>query len=211
MSAALLVAAGISGLLHIRADYQRQWALTYIYKPLTMLLILGLALQGGQPDPYRFAIVTGLILSLVGDVFLMLKPARFLPGLTAFLFAHLAYLVGFAYASQGLHLIASAIALLTGLIMLRLLWPGLGRLWLPVTLYVAAIVAMVAAAFSAALEAPSAYRLAAAAGALAFLISDATLGVARFRKPFEAAQALILSSYYLGQSLIALSAGSLYS
>lgn len=211
MSAALLAAAGISGFLHIRADYRREWTLTYIYKPLTMLLILGLALQGGQPGTYRYAIVTGLTLSLVGDVLLMLKPARFVPGLTAFLFAHLAYLVGFAYASQGLHLIASAIALLTGLIMLRSLWPGLGRLRLPVTLYVAAIVAMVAAAFSAALEAPSAYRLAAAAGALAFLISDATLGVARFRKPFRAAQALILSSYYLGQSLIALSAGSLYS
>ena len=210
MSAALLAAVGISGFLHIRADYRCQWTLTFIYKPLTMLLILGLALQGSQPDPYRYAIVTGLILSLVGDVLLMLKPARFLAGLTAFLLAHLAYLVGFAYASQGLHLIASAIALMTGLIMLRSLWPGLGRLRLPVIVYVLAIVAMVAAAFSAALETPSAYRLAAAAGALAFLISDATLGVARFRQPFRAAQGLILSSYYLGQSLIALSAGALY-
>lgn len=209
MSPALLVAAAISGFLHIRADYRRQWSLTYVFKPLTMLLILGLALQGGQSDFYRNAIVTGLTLSLIGDIFLMLKPARFLAGLAAFLFAHLAYLIAFASLVQNAHPIASAAALIAGLIMLHFLWPGLGRLRLPVILYVTAIIAMVAAASSAALEAPSIGRLTAAAGAIAFMISDAILGVARFRQAFPAAQGLILSSYYLGQGLIALSAGSL--
>ncbi len=211
MSWALLGAALAFGALHILADYQRQWARTYLYKPMAMVAIIALVLTHGIPaDYYRWAILVGLILSLVGDVFLMLKPARFLPGLFAFLLAHVVYITAFSSRIDVLGLPATAAAIAAGTGMLYLLWPGLGKLRGPVILYVGAIAAMVATAVSAAAADPLPGRTAAAIGSLLFLASDACLGYARFRQGFPAAQGLILGSYYPAQTLIALSAGSLY-
>ncbi len=211
MSWALLVAALAFGALHIHADYRRDWIRTYIYKPVTMLGVLGLVLVDGSPDsPYQWWILAGLVLSLAGDVFLMLKPARFPAGLFSFLLAHLAYISAFLHQVDALDRTATALASLAGAVMLALLWPGLGRLKPAVLLYIAAIVAMVATACSAALAVPAPGRVAAAAGALLFLISDACLGFARFRRRFPAAQGVILGTYYPAQALIALSAGVLY-
>lgn len=211
MSWILLGATLAFGTLHILADYQGRWVLTYIYKPMTLVAIVGLVLVAGAPDDlYRWGVLGGLLLSLVGDVFLMLRPARFIPGLCAFLLAHLAYVAAFASRIDMLAWPPAVAAILAGAGMLALLWTGLGRLRWPVTLYVAAIAAMVATSVSAATAMPDPGRLAAAAGAALFLGSDACLGYARFRRRFPAAQGLILGSYYCAQALIALSAGALY-
>lgn len=211
MSWALLVAALAFGALHIRADYRREWARTYIYKPLAMVGIIALIVVDGAPGSvYQWLILTGLLFSLAGDVFLMVKPARFLAGLASFLLAHLLYVAGFASRLDSLHWLPTTAALAAGLGMLALLWPGLGRLRMPVLLYVAAISAMVATSVSVAMEAPGPGPIAAGLGAGLFLASDACLGYARFRRQFRAAQALILGSYYPAQALIALSAGPLF-
>lgn len=211
MSLALLATALVLGILHVRADYRRDWPRTWLYKPLTMLCITGLVLAAGPPDTvYRQAVLAALLLSLAGDVFLMLRPQRFLAGLFTFLLAHVIYVGAFGMRMGGLAPPAVAAAVVAGGGMLALLWPGLGRLRWPVAVYVTAIAAMVATALSAALHGATPGRFAAAAGATLFLFSDACLGYARFRRPFPAAQALILGSYYPAQALIALSAGTLY-
>jgi uncharacterized membrane protein YhhN len=212
VSWALLGAALAFGLLHILADYRQQWLRTYFFKPVAMIAIIGLVFVDGAPDnPYRWWILAGLALSLAGDVFLMLRPARFLPGLFSFLLAHLAYISAFLYSLERLHWSAILPATAAGIIMLSLMWSGLRKLKIPVVIYIAAIVGMVAAATSAALDLPTDGRIAAAAGSVLFLGSDACIGLARFRRAFPAAQALILGSYYPAQALIALSAGGLYS
>jgi uncharacterized membrane protein YhhN len=208
---ALLAAALTFGILHIHADYRREWTRTYIFKPLAMIGIIGLVFVDTVPDnPYRWWILTGLLFSLAGDIFLMLRPARFLAGLASFLLAHLAYIAAFLERMTDLFWPAALMAIAAGLAMLAILRPGLGPLKLPVVLYVAAIVAMVATAVSAAAAAPTPGRVAAAAGALLFLVSDACLGYARFRRRYTAAQPTILGSYYPAQALMALSAGALY-
>ena len=63
-----------------------------------------------------------------------------------------------------------------------------------------------AIAIGGAVESESASLAIAAAGAVLFLASDSMLAIDRFRLPFKAAQALVLSTYWLGQWLIALSA-----
>lgn len=76
--------------------------LHYIGKPLTTLLILWLALsaQPAVDARYRRAVLAGLVLSLIGDVFLMLPGDRFVLGLVAFLLAHVCYIVAFAPGSS---------------------------------------------------------------------------------------------------------------
>jgi uncharacterized membrane protein YhhN len=62
-----------------------------------MVFILLIAVLAGKPDAsrYKVAIITGLLFSLAGDVFLMLPSDRFIAGLVSSLFAHLFYIVAF--------------------------------------------------------------------------------------------------------------------
>ena len=72
----------------------------YIAKPVSMLILLGpLVLVASFGSVPLICFSLGIFFSLVGDVFLMLSYARFsdrwfLPGLAAFLLAHVAYIIG---------------------------------------------------------------------------------------------------------------------
>ena len=73
-------------------------AIERIAKPGVMVALLAAALLGHAWSPEAQAVrpwlVLALVASLAGDV-LLLPPGRFIPGLVAFLVAHLAYLVAF--------------------------------------------------------------------------------------------------------------------
>ncbi|GAI40880.1 unnamed protein product, partial [marine sediment metagenome] len=51
-----------SALLHIHAEYKGPRVHVYLFKPLTMVFIILLALQGARPDAslYKYAILAGL-------------------------------------------------------------------------------------------------------------------------------------------------------
>jgi uncharacterized membrane protein YhhN len=205
---ALSLLAAVSGALHIRSEYHGPRALGYACKPLTTTALIAIAClaPGSPPVPYRELIVLGLIFSLAGDIFLMLPSDRFLPGLASFLVAHLLYIAAFSQVA-GFQLSPLALApfALASAALLRLLWPHLAGMRVPVTFYVIVIVTMgwqAAAQWSSVGET---WALLALVGAILFTLSDAALALNRFRAPFAAAQVAILSSYYLAQWLIALS------
>ncbi len=181
----------------------------YVFKPLTTCLILALAILAASRSwsGYGIAIALGVLFSLIGDIWLMLPGDRLIPALVSFLFAHLSYCYGFASTLNLVGFPWPALPLLVfGGLMLRYLWPGLQpHLRVPVSVYVLVIVAMASLACSRALANPSIRLLAAASGALAFLISDTLLAVDRFRRSFRLAEAAVLGTYYAAQLLIALS------
>jgi uncharacterized membrane protein YhhN len=183
----------------------------YLFKPLTTLLILGTALAPGglAGGGYAAAIAIGLVFSLAGDVLLMLPKKKFLAGLVCFLCAHLGYCSAFLIAGAAARFPWPVVPLAAvGIGMLAFLRPGLpAAMRAPVGGYIAVIVAMAALAANRALLSPSAGSLAAAAGALLFMLSDGILAADRFRRPFRAAEGLILASYFAAQLLIALSIG----
>jgi uncharacterized membrane protein YhhN len=136
----------------------------------------------------------------------MLPQERFVRGLASFLLAHLAYLVAFSTDVS----IGSAPALLLFLLaaalpLLRLLWPGLGSLRLPVLLYTATILVMVWQAWARRQVLPTSGATLAAVGATLFMVSDSLLAIDRFRRTLPHAQALIMTTYVAAQALIALS------
>ncbi len=203
-----VVLAALSAAAHLWSEYRRgpAWAV-YVAKPLTTSLLIAAALLAPSADPaYRALIVAGLICSLSGDVFLMLPKDRFIAGLVSFLAAHVFYSIAF---SANASLTASAIALIPFLIaaasIMRLLWPHLGRLRLPVIIYVVVLVIMAALAGARALEMQTPLSWAAAAGAALFVFSDATLALNRFRTRFHSAQFVIMTTYVAAQMLIAIS------
>jgi uncharacterized membrane protein YhhN len=200
--------AAVSGALHIRAEYRGPRAQTYLFKPLTTTALIALAwfAPGDTPAPYRELIVLGLCFSLAGDIFLMLPSDRFIPGLASFLVAHLLYIAAFSQA-DGFSLSVAMLApfALVSAALLRLLWPHLTGMRIPVVLYVVVIATMGWQAAAQWWSVGETWAALAFVGAMLFTLSDATLALDRFRASFAAAPAIILTTYYTAQWLIALS------
>lgn len=201
----LTLAAALTGILHIRAEFAGARRRVYLLKPLTTTLILAAALALPAADGvYRGLVAAGLIFSLAGDIFLMLPRDAFLPGMISFFVAHLLYIAAFT-RPHGWTLAPLTLALLAifGIGYAALLWPKLGALRLPVLAYVVAILVMAWQAIGRwqAMDTPAAGR--AALGALCFVVSDSSLAWDRFRGHFQAAPAVVLATYYLAQALIA--------
>lgn len=177
----------------------------YVFKPLTLVVLTAAALALDPADPtVRAWFVVALVLSLAGDVFLMLPGDRFVPGLGAFLLAHLAYMVGLAVAGleplgvlAGLLVVGAAFGLVgTRLVAgIRATEPAMAG---PVTAYMGVISAMVVCAFGTG-------DGVAIAGAVLFYASDALIGWGRFVRPYDWGRLAAMVTYHLGQVLLVLS------
>jgi alkenylglycerophosphocholine/alkenylglycerophosphoethanolamine hydrolase len=202
--AAILVSAALA----ILAAERRWKVLHLVAKPLTTLLLLAVV---GRPET-RFAgwVDAGIALSVIGDVALLGSGQRaFLVGLAAFLLAHLAYLMAFAgVAAWSPHVPAAAVVVCTATaLVLRAIWRGAAGLHGPTVAYGVAISAMVIVATATVGGAFAAGPLA-AAGAVLFYVSDASLALNRFRRPIPHIAFWTLGVYWIGQLGIVLSARS---
>lgn len=212
---ALLVAAAVVGLV----DW---WAVAgagsvlgrrveAVAKPLTMALLVGVAVTAGSPDDgVRVALVVGAALGLSGDVALLGdSEPRFMAGLGAFALGHLAYAaaavqVGFsAWALVGVAFMA---ALLAFRFVTRIL-PGARREGGPVlagavVFYGAVITLMVVTAWG--IFATDSPAWLAGVGAMSFAVSDWVLGHTRFAGPLPGRRLAVMVPYHLGQALLVL-------
>jgi len=196
----------LSGLLAVWFGYHQPNPGFYLFKPLTTVLILTLALSGRNEVPiYGTLISAGLVFSILGDIFLMLPEDHFLAGVGSFLVTHVLYITAF---SAGLSELFWEPALpIFGLAALAILMLSryLGEMKLPVYFYISVISVMAWTAWSRWMGAPGPDTLLAACGAVLFLFSDLILALNRFRGRFKTAQALNLLSYFGAQLLIAFS------
>jgi uncharacterized membrane protein YhhN len=215
MTFATLICA-LACVVLVAAEYKQWRRVRVIAKTIASLafVVLGaLTLVSCEPPvplwgEYKLYIVVGLVLGMVGDVALLGKSeGAFLVGLTAFLLGHVAYIVGFAHLApprEWLDLRA-LIPLGAGATVLRLLWPKLGSMRVPVIAYVIAIVTMVAAALAAARVpgVPHDNRVLLLVGASLFFVSDLAVARDKFVGTSFANRAWGLPAYYAAQLLIA--------
>ena len=162
--------------------------LEYAAKPAALAVLVICAVRDGGSA----WLVAALALSLAGDVFLMLPGDRFVPGLAAFLLAHVAYVAAFrapAAVRLGWFVAALVVTAPLGLRILRAAAPELRG---AVAAYMAAIALMVASALA------SGIRLA-ALGAILFLVSDSLIAWDRFVGPHPWSAVAIIVTYHLGQ------------
>jgi uncharacterized membrane protein YhhN len=174
----------------------------YVAKPLTMVVLIAtaLALDVGDDGTARAFIVAGLVLSLAGDVFLMLPDRErwFVFGLGAFLLGHLAYVAGLWLLGISVPwLVAGLVLVLVGVATVgRRIVRGVGerepRLVAPVTAYIAVISAMVVSAVGTA----SAFAI---AGALLFYVSDSLIAVTNFIQDHPMGRLAVMVTYHLAQ------------
>ncbi|ELK15968.1 lysoplasmalogenase-like protein TMEM86A [Pteropus alecto] len=171
------------------------------------LLAHGLGFLLAHPSAIR--IFVGLVFSTLGDAFLIWQDqGYFVHGLLMFAVTHMFYASAFGMRP---------LALRTGLVMTVLsglfyayVYPGLsGAFTYLVGVYVALISFMGWRAMAGLRLVGAAWRwteLAASGGALLFIVSDMAIALNKFCFPIPYSRALIMSTYYAAQMLIALSA-----
>jgi uncharacterized membrane protein YhhN len=195
------------GLAHILARYGGARVLAGVLKPLPVLLLASLVVMQDGPASYRWLVAAGLVCSMAGDIWLLFEQ-HFERGLASFLVAHLFYIAAFVPALDGLGgvwLVALPLVLY-GAVLLTYLWPHLRGVRIPVLAYVSVIALMVVCAAMRAPAVPLGTGALALVGALFFLASDSILAIDRFARPFQAAVGAVMVTYYVAQTLIALSA-----
>jgi uncharacterized membrane protein YhhN len=208
----LTLAAILSAIIHLRAEYLGPDWQIYVFKPLTIVIILLMAARVEKPisSLYKRWITAALGLSLIGDVLLMLPVDLFLLGLVVFLLAQVVYVAAFWLDSpreRGPNWAPVPYAVY-GVIVYSLLLPGLNGMQIPVLVYVVVICLMGWLAFRRWWMLRNTAALLATIGAVCFIFSDTSLAVNRFLQSFEAAPALVLTSYYIAQWLLARSVES---
>lgn len=173
-----------------------------VTKPAALAALIGVAvtLDPTVSSTVRTAMVIGLVVSLLGDVFLLVDDERaFVGGLASFLLGHVAYVVGLllapnrlGWALVGLALVAVAI----GTVGRRIVDTVRDRhreLTGPVVAYLVTISAMVVCAWSTA--APWAI-----VGAMLFYASDSVLAWNRFVEPRRLGPIAVMVTYHLAQA-----------
>ena len=195
----------------------KKWLrLEYLAKPAVMLVLflwlwISIGLSGA---PLWFGI--GILLSLTGDVLLMISLDRFfLAGLMVFLLAHVAYLIGFNTPVPEISAWGFILAIMVGLgsmrivrrILIALTANGQVRMRAPIIIYGTVISLMLLSAMMKLTDLT--WNTGAAAlvgvGAFLFYISDIILAWNKFVSPIQHGRIYNIGAYHLGQ--IALIAG----
>ena len=203
---AFLGAAAVAAVGDWVAVQLRRKTLEYVCKPLTIALLMGVAATATVDDgAVRGWFLAALALSMLGDVYLMVPRDLFIPGLVAFLVAHLAFIaglwvdgVGFLAFALGLAL-AALTATVVGSRILRGVRAGEHpSMVVPVGAYMGIISLMVASAIGT-------EESLAIGGAALFFCSDALIAWERFVKPRVWHPLAIIVTYHLAQAGLTLS------
>jgi uncharacterized membrane protein YhhN len=197
----LLAVAALSAAADWVAVARGHRLLEYVCKPATLgaLVLVALVLEP-EADGRRAWFVVALVLSLAGDVFLMLPRDLFLAGLVSFLLAHIAYVVGLRVdGARGRAVLVAAVAVSVVVVAVGSRVVGAVRagpqrdLAVPVVVYMVVISAMVTCALATG-------NVLAAVGASLFFASDALIAWNRFVAPLAWAPVAIMVTYHLGQA-----------
>lgn len=207
MTAGAWVLLGIAGLFALGdwvAVVREDERLEYLCKPLTILFLMGVLGSLDVVDTSaRNWFLAALLLSGVGDVFLMLPRDLFVPGLVSFLLGHVAYIVGMWTAGVsplafviGLAVAALAVAFV-GARILRAVRDGPDPAMVgPVGAYMGVISLMLASAIGSELAL-------ATVGAALFYCSDALIAWSRFVRKQPWHPLVIIVTYHLAQAGLA--------
>jgi len=197
----------LSAVLTIYGKYSKLIYVHYVFKPLTMVLIICLALLSSPTIValYKYIIILALIFSLIGDVLLMLPNIKLSLGLLAFLIAHLIYAAAFIQDVSSYNVMILIPVLLFSIFIYLFISKNLDKLRIPVILYIIVISLMGWLACNRHANFSDSKSLYVLIGGLLFLFSDSVLAINKFKKQFVLAEILILGSYFSAQFFFALS------
>jgi uncharacterized membrane protein YhhN len=174
-------------------------------KPLLMITLLVYFVIASKGYPrWRYYVMAALVFSWAGDVFLI-SSEWFIAGLVSFLIAHVFYIIAYQAtgASHGelrpLDILKFAVY---GVVLMWIIYPGLGDMLAPVLIYALVLLAMGVWAHKRRGATTTASFKLVAVGAILFALSDGLIAVNKFAYPIPAERILIMSIYMTAQYLI---------
>lgn len=174
-------------------------------KPLLMITLLLYFVIASKGYPrWRYYVMAALVFSWAGDVFLI-SSDWFIAGLVSFLIAHVFYII--AYQKTGaangelrpLDILKFAVY---GVVLMWIIYPGLGDMLVPVLIYALVLLGMAVWAHKRRGATSSTSFQYVAIGAILFALSDGLIAVNKFAYPIPAERILIMSIYMTAQYLI---------
>jgi uncharacterized membrane protein YhhN len=193
--------------------------LEYVCKPATLTLFIIAALMVANRMGWTWVatwFVAALVLSLMGDILLMLPGHRwFLPGLLAFLLGHVAYIIGFnaTLPPPAAFILLPFLAILDWVILRKLVagvqGSGVPEMRLPVIFYAVVLTLMIFSGLATWFRPAWAWdaRMAASVGGVLFLVSDVMLAWHRFVHRSRLLAVAVMVTYHLAQLSLVLVIG----
>lgn len=178
------------------------------FKPLLIPFLLYIV---SVSDPFRNqkTLLFALFFSWVGDVLLMFANQHalfFILGLISFLIAHLAYIILFQRQNKinenNNYLWFIPFVIIYLVTILRILWPFLNEMKIPVLVYAIVISLMLLMSIKAYFQWEKPSNLWVLIGALLFVISDSILAINKFHSPVLMSSFWIMSTYLGAQFCI---------
>lgn len=206
MTAVFFALAAVAAVVDWYAVHHDHRVPEYVAKPAALAFLIGAAVTLDADDATVQAwFVAALVLSLLGDVLLMIPRNLFVFGLGAFLLGHLAYVAGMWQAgvtmaglAVGVALVGAALPVLGVRIVRAVRRSDEPELAAPVIVYIAVISLMVVSATGTGV-------ILASVGAVLFYASDATIAWTRFVQDFRWGRVAIMVTYHLAQAGLVLS------
>ncbi|MFS1537401.1 MAG: lysoplasmalogenase [Candidatus Phlomobacter fragariae] len=191
-----------SGWLYIDAAYRGPKWQCWLFRPVTLLLLVFWAWSADITDPSGYLIMAGLFVMLIADSWQMLSSERLLPTIFLLSLSYLLYTISFAMqVNLTFYLPLLAILLILSIIVLIIIWaPGSLRAPAIFLLSMSFIMAWTAGEqyFGLARE----HNFSIMIGAFLLFIANSIWLIANFRYPFKASKATITACYFIGQFLI---------
>ncbi len=197
------IAVVLSGWLFVDASYRGPVWQRWLFRPVTLLLLLALAWQAPIITATGYLIILGLLATMVADALLLLPKERMMYVIGAYFLSYLLYTVGFASQMTFTVFWPLPVALLIiGALLLAVIWPRLEELRWPVCTYIAMTLLMVWVAGEQYFARSTDHSFSLLAGTTLLLLATAVWLISHFRYPFGAARAVIAAGYFAGHFLI---------
>ena len=177
-------------MLSVDASYRGPTWQRWVFKPLTLLLLLLLAWQAPMFDAISYLVLAGLCASLLGDALTLLPRQRLMYAIGAFFLSHLLYTIYFAsQMTLSFFWPLPLVLLVLGALLLAIIWTRLEEVmvWLAGELW---------------FFRPTAPALSAFVGASLLFISNFVWLGSHYRRRFRADNAIAAACYFAGHFLI---------
>ncbi len=197
------IAVCFSAWLYVDASYRGPAWQRWVFKPVTLLLLLLLAWQAPMFEALGYLVVAGLLATLVGDALTLLSRERMLYAIGAFFLSHLLYTIYFASQMTLSFFWPLPLALLViGGALIAVIWTRLEELRWPICTFIGMTLVMVWLACELWLFRPTDTSLSAFVGAALLLLSNVVWLGSHYRKRFTADNAIASACYFAGHFLI---------
>ncbi|MEC5319549.1 lysoplasmalogenase [Brenneria populi subsp. brevivirga] len=198
------IAVLFSGWLYVDASYRGPVWQRWLFKPVTLLLLLALAWQTPLLSVPGYLIVVGLLATLVADTLMLLPTQRLLYAFGAYFVSHLLYTISFVTSQTTLTvfwpLVLALIILAAALI--AIVWSRLDTPRWPACAFILMTTVMVWVAGERYFALGTDYNFSLLAGAALLFIAHAVWFIHRYRINFRAHQAIVAACYFCGHFLI---------